>query len=178
VEPLKLDQEEELAAVVHFITALANNALTGVDPSQPVPAELLVDFNIRSGDRARAELEDMVQNTWFEHPVVVFSMIHSPRAREVKKIVEDYKLLPLPVIIEVDERRDSEVMIPLIQRVTGQDDFPILLVGGQAMGNVDAIRAAHESGRLKIDVAAAGAVIGGSEKKKKKKLIVQFSDEE
>lgn len=73
--PLVMDREEELAAVIHFITALSSNAITGVDPSVPVPAELLLGFNTRNGDRARSELDNMVQNTWFEHPVVIFSEV-------------------------------------------------------------------------------------------------------
>lgn len=75
--PLILDSDEELAAVIHFITAIPSNAITNVDPNEPIPAELLLGFNTRSGDRARAELDNIVQNTWFEHPVVIFSMVSS-----------------------------------------------------------------------------------------------------
>ncbi|KIO30723.1 hypothetical protein M407DRAFT_5478 [Tulasnella calospora MUT 4182] len=175
---LRLDPSEELAALVHFITAIPSNAITDVDPNEPIPAELLLDFNTRGGDRARAELENVVQSTWFEHPVVIFSLVHSPKAREVKKIIDSYKLLPKPVVIEVDERRDADIISPLLHRLTSSPTLPILLVGGKPAGTVDQIQAAHEDGSLKRLLAEAGAVIGGSEKKKKKKLVVQYSDEE
>ncbi|KAG9043226.1 hypothetical protein FS837_009854 [Tulasnella sp. UAMH 9824] len=175
---LRLDPSEELAALIHFITAIPSNAITDVDPNEPIPAELLLDFNTRSGDRAKAELDNVVQSTWFEHPVVIFSLVHSPRAREVKKIIDSYKLLPKPVVIEVDERRDADVISPLLHRLTSSPTLPILLVGGRPAGNVEQIQAAHEDGSLKRLLADAGAVIGGSEKKKKKKLVVQYSDEE
>lgn len=176
--PLQLDPSEELAALIHFITAIPSNAITDVDPNEPIPAELLLDFNTRSGDRARAELDNVVQSTWFEHPVVIFSLVHSPKAREVKKIIDSYKLLPKPVVIEVDERRDADIISPLLNRLTSSPTLPILLVGGKPAGTVDQIVAAHEDGTLKRLLAGAGAVIGGSEKKKKKKLVVQYSDEE
>lgn len=175
---LRLDPSEELAALIHFITAIPSNAITDVDPNEPIPAELLLGFNTRSGDRAKAELDNVVQSTWFEHPVVIFSLVHSPRAREVKKIIDSYKLLPKPVVIEVDERRDADIISPLLHRLTSSPTLPILLVGGRPAGTVEQIQAGHEDGSLKRLLADAGAVIGGSEKKKKKKLVVQYSDEE
>lgn len=81
VPPLRLDDAEELAAVVHFITAIPSNAITGVNPEERIPPELLLDFNIRSGDHARAELDNVVQSTWFEHPVVIFSLVCLPAHR-------------------------------------------------------------------------------------------------
>ncbi|KAG9010856.1 hypothetical protein FRB90_007573 [Tulasnella sp. 427] len=175
---LRLSPSEELAALIHFITAIPSNAITDVDPNEPVPAELLLDFNTRSGDRAKAELDNVVQSTWFEHPVVIFSLVHSPKAREVKKIIESYKLLPKPVVIEVDERRDADIISPLLHRLTSSPTLPVVLIGGKPVGPVEHIQAAHEDGSLKLLLADAGAVIGGSEKKKKKKLVVQYSDEE
>lgn len=123
----------------------------------------------------------------------------SPRAREVKKIVDFYKLLPVPAIFEIDLRSkslpslcnlrgigvkdanaqsdDVEVITPILYRLTGASSVPILLVGGRNAGTVEEIRAANATGALRLDLAAAGAVIGGSEKKKKKKMIIQFTDE-
>ncbi|KAG8916047.1 hypothetical protein FRC01_003413 [Tulasnella sp. 417] len=176
--PLRLDPSEELAALIHFITAIPSNAITDVDPNEPIPAELLLGFNTRSGDRAKEELDNVVQSTWFEHPVVIFSLVHSPKAREVKKIIDSYKLLPKPVVIEVDERRDADIISPLLHRLTSSPTLPILLVGGKPAGTVEQIQAAHKDGSLKRLLADAGAVIGGGEKKKKKKFVVQYSDEE
>ncbi|KAG8885786.1 hypothetical protein FRB97_009491 [Tulasnella sp. 331] len=173
---LIMDAEEELAAVIHFITLMHSNHIMDVDPNLPIPAELLLGFNTRSGDRARAELDNVVQNTWFEYPIIIFSETHSPRAREIKNIIATYKLLPAPAIFEVDSRSDVDTLTPLLFRLTGAASFPILLIGGKPAGTVDAIRAAHESGALRLQLGAAGAIIGGSEKKKKKKLIVQLSD--
>jgi len=72
---LVLSAHEELAAVIHFLTALTSNAITRIDPTHPVPAELLLDFDTRSGNRALSELENVVQSTWFENPVVLFSEV-------------------------------------------------------------------------------------------------------
>ncbi|KAG8896048.1 hypothetical protein FRB99_000202 [Tulasnella sp. 403] len=175
---LVMTPEEELAALVHFVTAFASNALPNVDPGKPIPPELLLGFNTRDGDRARMELDNVVQSTWFEHPVVIFVEKHSAKARELKGIIATYSLLPLPAIVEVDSRRDVDVIVPLIFRLTKRTSFPILIVGGTVMGSVEDIRTAHGDGSLQDTLADAGAVIGGSEKKKKKKLIVQLSDDQ
>ncbi|KAG8896588.1 hypothetical protein FRB99_008821 [Tulasnella sp. 403] len=174
---LNLNESEELAAIVHFITALKSNAISDVDPNHPVPAELLLDFNMRSGDRAREELDNVVQTTWFEYPVVIFCESRSPKARQLRAIIDSYKLLPLPAVIEVNEREDAHLMRPIIFRLTKHKAFPILVVGGEAYGTFDDVQKAHEDGTLRDALANAGAIIGGSEKKKIKKHIMHMEKE-
>ncbi|KAG8936867.1 hypothetical protein FRC02_010729 [Tulasnella sp. 418] len=169
-EPLVFNDAEELAAVVNFVTALSSNAITNVDPNVPVPPELLVGFNTRAGEKSRQELKSLVQNTWFEHPVVIFSETRSPRARELKDMIASYKLLPVPTVIEVDGRDDAEILTRIITRLTKSESLPVLLVAGKPFGTLDDIKVAHENGELKAAIQASGAVLNGSQKRKKKKL--------
>ncbi|KAG8706967.1 hypothetical protein FRC08_000774 [Ceratobasidium sp. 394] len=165
-EPLNLTPAMELGALVAFLTdRAAQNALPAtLDPQSPIPADVILDFNTRS-DFAQLEVDDLVQDTWIRNPIVIFSKVHSPQGRDVKKIFASYKLKPAPTAFDIDERQDAAVLEPLLYRLTGQKSLPITLMAGRAIGSLTDIATAHESGELKRAMQSAGVTIIPPKKK-------------
>ena len=69
-----------------------------------------------------------------------------------------------PILIEATD--DADVLIPILYRLTGATELPILLVGGHYVGDMEAVRSLQQSGELKALVSSAGATIDGRRKKK------------
>lgn len=61
---------------------------------------------------------------------------------------------------------DSEVLIPLLHRLTSSTDLPLMLIGGKSVGSIAAIRELNESGELHMLITNAGAALDGRKKKK------------
>ena len=111
--------------------------------------------------------------------------MHSPVSRELKQMLLDMNLLPSPAIIEVEDRRtcihivhlsfaysytaDEHVLRDLLQRLTGEPELPLLLVGGKTVGTMQEIRYTYTKGELARLVSKAGAVVDGVKKKKGRK---------
>ncbi|PPQ87440.1 hypothetical protein CVT25_008176 [Psilocybe cyanescens] len=167
---LKLDKAQELAAVSSFLASLPQNVIPpSVDPSIPIDPSLVLDFDTR-GPRARDEVRAMVEDVWLRNPVFLWSKVYSPASREIKSILADLYLRPAPTIIDVDVRDDSDVLIPMLARLTSYSDLPVLLIGGKPIDtSVDNIRALHKSGELQKMITEAGSLINGSKKKKNRK---------
>ncbi|CAE7202937.1 unnamed protein product [Rhizoctonia solani] len=165
-EPLHLTPAMELGALVAFITdRAAENALPStIDPQQQIPADVMLDFDTRS-DFAQLEVDDLVQDTWMRNPVVIFSKVHSPQGRDLKKIFASYKLKPAPVIFEVDQREDAAVLEPVLYRLIGETSLPIVLLGGRSIGSPANIAKLHESGDLERAMKSAGVTIVPPKKK-------------
>ncbi|KAI0373963.1 hypothetical protein BV20DRAFT_591624 [Pilatotrama ljubarskyi] len=167
---LTLNQTQELAAVSSFIASLPQNMIPStVDPSQPIDPELVLDFDTR-GPQAEQELQHVVRDVWARNPVMLYSKVHSPLSREIKQILADLYLRPAPTIVDVDQRPDENVLVPLLYRLTGTNELPILLIGGQTIGSAKEIRYLAAKGELQRLITAAGGVIDGARKKKAKKL--------
>jgi hypothetical protein len=62
---------------------------------------------------------------------------------------------------------DAEVITPLLFRLTNATELPILLIGGNPVGSMDAIRELHTAGTLKSLIIQAGAVLDSSKKARK-----------
>ncbi|KAI9062820.1 hypothetical protein FKP32DRAFT_1676741 [Trametes sanguinea] len=167
---LYLNQTQELAAVSNFIASLPQNVLPStIDPSQPLDPQLVLDFDTR-GPRAEEELQHVVRDVWARNPVMLYSKVHSAVSREIKQILSGMHLLPAPVIVDVDERPDENVLVPLLYRLTSTNELPILLIGGQTVGSPKEIRYLAHKGELQRLITEAGGVIDGARKKKAKKL--------
>ncbi|KAI8992962.1 hypothetical protein BD414DRAFT_535548 [Trametes punicea] len=167
---ISLNQTQELAALSNFIASLPQNVLPStVDPSQPIDPQLVLDFDTR-GPRAEEELQTVVRDVWVRNPVMLYSKVHSSISREVKQLLADMYLLPAPTIVEVDERPDENVLVPLLFRLTSTNELPILLIGGRIVGSPKEIRYLAAKGELQRLIEEAGGVIDGARKKKAKKL--------
>ncbi|KAH9935773.1 uncharacterized protein B0H18DRAFT_1082437 [Fomitopsis serialis] len=152
---VQLNASQELAAVSSFIASLPQNVIPGtVDPSQPIDPQL--------------EVETIVKDVWAQHPVMLYSKFYSPVSRELKQMLGDLYLQPAPTIIEVDQRVDEGVLAPLLFRLTGKSELPILLVGGRPLGTLEEIRYLKKKGELQRMVTAAGAEVYGARRKQKK----------
>ncbi|TEB37370.1 hypothetical protein FA13DRAFT_901440 [Coprinellus micaceus] len=72
---LKLNPEEELAAISFFIASLPQNVIPPtVDPAQPIDPQLVLDFDTRSS-RASDEVKHLVGEVWSRNPVFVYSKV-------------------------------------------------------------------------------------------------------
>lgn len=72
---LKLNSEEELAAISSFIASLPQNVIPPtVDPAQPIDPQLVLDFDTRSS-RASDEVKHLVGEVWSRNPVFVYSKV-------------------------------------------------------------------------------------------------------
>jgi len=130
--------------------------------------ELILEFDVRS-EQSRTEIVAHVEEAWEANPVVIFSKAHSPMSRELKALIASYNLRPDPTIFEVDKRSDSEVLQPIVSRLTSTTNFPVLLVGGEIIGTtLKDIQSLHVNGQLQDKIRLAGSVVGGGKKKKGK----------
>ncbi|KAF9527345.1 hypothetical protein CPB83DRAFT_895359 [Crepidotus variabilis] len=165
---LQLDTQEELAAVSSFLASLPQNVIPpSVDPKVSIDPQLVLDFDTRS-PRAKEEVRVMVDELWSRHPVFVYSKYFSPAARELKAILNDLYLKPAPTIIDVDVREDSDILTPMLARLTGTD-LPVLLIGGKVIGSTKEARALLERKELQKMITEAGAQIDGAKRKKHRK---------
>lgn len=163
---IELDESQELAAVAAFIAALPQNMIPrSIDPAKPIDPQLVLDFDTRS-PRAADELNQIVQDVWSRYPVMLFTKAHNAHSREIRRIIAVMDLQPPPMTFEVDQREDSEVLIPLLHRLTSSTDLPLMLIGGKSVGSIAAIRELNESGELHMLITNAGAVLDGRKKKK------------
>jgi hypothetical protein len=162
---ITLDAAEELAALSAFLAALAENHLPqSVDPQRTIDPQLILDFDTRS-DGAREELQELVRDVWARNPVVLYSKMYSSTSREIKTLLDGFRLAPAPTVIEVDQRPDASVLTPLLYRLTSAHELPILLIGGHPVGSIEEIRMLHKDGELKKLIEDAGAKIDGRKKK-------------
>ncbi|KAG1895900.1 uncharacterized protein F5891DRAFT_1250520, partial [Suillus fuscotomentosus] len=157
-----LDELQELAAVAAFIAALPQNMIPcSIDPAKPIDPQLVLDFDTRS-PRAADELNQIVQDVWSQYPVMLFTK----RYQSLQRIIAVMDLQPPPMTFEVDQREDSEVLIPLLHHLTSSTDLPLVLIGGKSVGSIAAIRELDESSELYMLITNAGAVLDGRQKKK------------
>jgi len=73
---ITLTPEEELAALSGFIASLPDQNILppSVDSSQPIDPQLILDFDTRT-DGAGAELKRLVEATWENYPVVMYTKV-------------------------------------------------------------------------------------------------------
>jgi len=167
--PLQLTPEQELAAVTTFLASLPQNVIpSNVDPSKQIDPQLVLDFDTRS-PQALTELAQLEHDAWVRYPVVLYSKAHSPLSRDLEKIILELNLLPGPAIIPVEYRPDEEVLKPLLERLTGVPELPVLLIGGKIIGTPQEVKYMHSKGSLARSINDAGAIIDGARKKKGRK---------
>ena len=81
--------------------------------------------------------------------------------------------LTLLLLCPVTHRRcvpaDEHVLKALLERLTGEPELPILLIGGKVVGTMPEIRYMYTKGDLARKIKEAGAIIDGIKKKKGRK---------
>ncbi|KAF9653967.1 hypothetical protein BDM02DRAFT_3107152 [Thelephora ganbajun] len=164
---ITLTPGEELAALSSFINSLPDQNIlpSSADPSQPIDPQLILDFDTRT-DGAEAELKRLVATTWENYPVVMYTK-PSAATRELRAVFDSLNLRPAPIVIDINERVDADILEPVLYRLTGSS-FPILLVHGVLVdvSTVDRVQELDKYGTLKALVSEAGAIINGGKRKK------------
>ncbi|KAF8322180.1 hypothetical protein DL93DRAFT_2072013 [Clavulina sp. PMI_390] len=159
-KPLKLTTDEELGALVAYLTSLGAHATIpdSIDPAKPIDAELILGFNTRSA-KAAAEVKELVAETWEIHPVVMFGQARQPTTKALKLALDMLNLHPKPTMIFLDEREDESRLGAIVQRLTGAKSFPVTIVGGRYIGSVDEVLVMASNGELRELLAEAGATV-------------------
>jgi hypothetical protein len=68
------------------------------------------------------------------YPVVLFGQMRDPYYREMRKLFSGYIVHPAPLVVEVDQRADQEIILGLLQRLLGIKELPVLMLDGQSAG--------------------------------------------
>ncbi|KAG7098289.1 hypothetical protein E1B28_000252 [Marasmius oreades] len=156
---IRLTLPQELAAITGFLTGQPANTIPfWVNPTLPIDPQFVLDFDIQNSHAAQ-DVEEMVREVWSNNPVMLWSNSYSSSSREIKQSLAH--LYPPPTIIDVDLRDDCDVLSSLLQRVTGSEQLPVLLVGGDSMGTLNEIREKIKNGELQNRMQAVGVVVGG-----------------
>ncbi|KAL0254018.1 hypothetical protein I308_101397 [Cryptococcus tetragattii IND107] len=158
--------EEELAALISFVTSTTSNVIPHLDPSVPLDPSVILDFD-PSHPNARDDLLLLQTEINALYPLVLYGRMRDPRYREIKRLLSEVKITPAPLVIEVDQRKDHKVFIPTVARLLG-DELPVITLQGKKLGGYKEIMAMHEAGTLKDRLQKDGAVLVRELKKKKK----------
>ncbi|KAI5450082.1 hypothetical protein NCC49_003709 [Naganishia albida] len=163
-----MNAREETAALISFITSTSNNALPAtLDPSLPLDPQLVLDFDF-TRPSARADLSALVADTFAMYPVVLFGQMRDPYYREMRKLFSGYVVHPAPLVVEVDQRADEEIILALLQRLLGIKELPVLMLNGQSAGTWPQIQETADNGNfMKLIATRSSAKI--QEKKLKKR---------
>lgn len=95
--------------------------------------------------------------------------MRDPWHREVKKMLAEYKIVPAPLIIELDQRRDNEMLSPLLARLLGTKELPLLTLFGKSLGSYHDVLDLREKGELKAVLEEGGMSVKAAKKNKKTK---------
>lgn len=94
--------------------------------------------------------------------------MRDPWHREVQKILAEFKITPAPLVVDVDQRRDHLLFLPVLARLLKTEELPQMLLLGESLGSYHDIIALKESGRLRETLESSGHVSIRDAKKKKK----------
>ncbi|OXG31552.1 glutathione transferase [Cryptococcus neoformans Ze90-1] len=163
--------EEELAALISFVTSTTSNVIPQVDPSVPLDPSVILDFDPLHPN-ARDDLHLLQTEINALYPLVLFGRMRDPHYREIKRLLSEVKITPAPLIVEVDQRKDRNVFIPTVARLLG-DELPVITLQGKRLGGYKEIMAMHEAGTLNDRLQKGGAVLVREIKKKMKGIKEQ-----
>ncbi|THU95503.1 thioredoxin-like protein [Dendrothele bispora CBS 962.96] len=151
---------DEIYGLIHLVTGgdeehqhvLVNKG--DFDPTEPVGMEVYAPGEVMDWEEEMERLNDVF-------PVVVFSKSFCPFSARAKRLLEEYELVPQPMVIEVDLRDDATQIKALLTRLTSQSTFPNIIVQGKSIGGSDDLKRLHESGALKKLLEKAGVEVEG-----------------
>ncbi|WVW83025.1 hypothetical protein I302_105041 [Kwoniella bestiolae CBS 10118] len=164
--------QEEFAALISFVTSTTANALPSLDPSKPIGPHTVLDFD-PTHPNAREDLLLLQNEINAMYPLVLIGKMRDPYHREIKRILSEYRISPAPLIIDVDQRRDHQIFIPLLSRLlsTSEEDLPQLVLKGNSLGSYHDILSLRDRGELKEIFENSGSIqIRENQKKKRKGL--------
>lgn len=165
-------KKDELLTLIGFITAATGNILPAyVDPSESIDMSVLVGFD-PSAAGAADDLEFLKEEVITQHPLVLFGRMRDPWHHEVVSVLDQWKITPSPLIVEVDQRRDAATFEPVLERLFGTDELPQLVLAGQTIGGAQEVLG-METDDLKDKLEKSGLMTVAEKKKKKNDLAAQ-----
>jgi hypothetical protein len=157
---------DELLALIGFITAATGNSLpSSVDPGETIDMDVLVGFD-PSAHGAADDLEFLKDEVIAQHPLVLFGRMRDPWHQELVRALEQWSIVPEPLVVEVDERGDAATFEPVLERLLGTAE-PQLVMAGISLGSAQDILG-MESAELRALLEKTGLVSVAPAKKKKK----------
>ncbi|KAL1406883.1 hypothetical protein Q8F55_006292 [Vanrija albida] len=149
-------KHDELLALISFMTSATGNSLPAhVDGSKPVPAHVLLGFDT-TAEYAKDDLEIVKDEVNDLNPIVVFGRLRDPFHRELRRILNSYKIVPAPLFVDVDQRRDAANFVPTLERLLGSSDFPQLVVKGKTLASFQKLVGLHDDDELAAALEKAG----------------------
>ncbi|WWC99612.1 hypothetical protein V866_006516 [Kwoniella sp. B9012] len=161
-----MTKEEELAALMSFIVGTAANTLPAIDTTDPHSLEGFLPFDPRS-PHAKREIEELAKVHWEDHPVMVLGNMRDPKMREVRALLKKYIVKPEPFYVDIDQRRDSAVLHPTLERLLGKQSSPYILLKGKNVGESSKLIEMEKKETLIDTVKGSGATIAKRLKRNK-----------
>ena len=115
-----------------------------------------------------SSLSQLQYELWTENPVIVLSKQRNAHSRFINSELEKLHLQPKPFFVDTSSRGDTDVLVGLLDRLVGQTELPLVLVGGKAVGGWAEIDAMIKSSTWKPLLADAGAISVPPKKKAKR----------
>ncbi|KLT38632.1 hypothetical protein CC85DRAFT_289348 [Cutaneotrichosporon oleaginosum] len=165
---------DELLALIGFVTAATGNSLpASVDPSETIDMDVLVGFDPAAPDAAN-DLEFLKDEVIAQYPLVLFGRMRDPWHQELVRALDQWTIVPAPLIVEVDERGDMATFEPVLERLLGSAE-PQLVLAGTSLGSAqDLLGGDIEELRGKL---VDSKLVSVSPAKKKKKHAAQVEKE-
>lgn len=128
--------KDELLALIGFITSATGTSLPDThDPATPIDPSLILGIKPTLSS-ASNDLEFLKNEVNTQTPLVLFGRLRDPWHAEAAKLLRRFCTSPEPVVIDVDQRPDSDVFIPTLARLLGSSDLPQLLFLSESLGDV------------------------------------------
>lgn len=87
----------------------------------------------------------------------------APQSKDMIDLFTRMNLHPSPTIVDLDARADTDVLQPILFRLTESTSLPIILIGGAPLPVAD-VEHLHQAGELRALLAEAGASSEGSKR--------------
>lgn len=91
--------------------------------------------------------------------VVIFSKTRSRESQVVKNIVESYNIMPLPHIVELDQRYDGTILEQIVQELTARRAVGNAVLNWKLLGGAEELMMADSEGTLARKLVNGGLKI-------------------
>ncbi len=93
----------------------------------------------------------------FPPPVIIFSKTYCPYSKKAKRILlEKLKIVPSPFVVELDEHPLGVGLQFALQKSTGRQTVPNVLINGKSIGGGDDIEDLEIKGTLVEKISSMG----------------------
>jgi hypothetical protein len=113
-----------------------------------LPVELALDFDYTRVDTARADTQQLTEDIFTLFPLVIVGRTRNPHHRELLRTMSLYIYSPPPLVIEVDQRKDVAILVPLLNRLLDTDVMPQIIVNGHTAADYTKRATRQASGDL------------------------------